>query len=400
VDWARGFAVIAMVLWHTGDAWIAPAARTGQAWLFLRFVGGLAAPSFLFLAGTGAALAVRSATLDSGARRKLLLTSVGRGFEVLIVGYLLRFQTWLIDAGALQQLGTARAYLPLGLGYGGLYWSSGQLGRGSRRVPYVAGVSLMLVVAGLAQVDAVAPGRFPKLLQVDVLQAIGASLILAALGQHTFRLLERPHVAIALGIFVSIATPALSAHLPGPLPIPLAAYLGRFEPAIKGPPPSLFPLFPWFAYACFGAALGYALRTAKDREWLLIASAICGAVFAITTSEAHPMVHYVFAVQPWTTYLGRAAFRVGIIAVILLIGWVWTSWPLGRSPGRVLLDYGRTSLRIYWAHMLFAYGLFGTPLHKKLSFAGWVLWLFPLFVAMWGLSQLGRRVTRQPAHKA
>jgi uncharacterized membrane protein len=398
VDWARGFAVVAMVLWHTGDAWIAPAARTGQGWLFLRFIGGLAAPLFLFLAGAGAALAVRAAN-DEATRRRVLLGGLGRGLEVVIVGYLLRFQTWMIDAGALQHPGHARAYLPIALGYACLYWSAGQFGRATRRTAYGLGIGTASLIAGLVQVESLAAGRLAKLLQVDVLQAIGASLILLALGQHLFRLLERPLLAIVVAIVVAMGTPAMSTILPGPLPNALAAYFGKFEVPSSTTPPALFPLFPWFAYACFGAALGHGLRTAKDREAFLVACAVVAALVAIVTSEAHPFIHTLFATQAWSVQLARAAYRIGIGMVVLLGGWIWTSLPVKRPPGRVLLDFGKTSLRVYWAHMLFAYGLLGTPLHKKLGFVGWAAWLCPLFVAMWGLSQLGRGATRQAAHK-
>ena len=63
LDWQRGLAVLFMIEVHVLDAWLAPAA-TGTPWPFgilagswvtpravLDMIGGLAAPSFLYMAG-------------------------------------------------------------------------------------------------------------------------------------------------------------------------------------------------------------------------------------------------------------------------------------------------------------------------------------------------------------
>ena len=68
LDWQRGLAVLFMVEVHVLDAWLAPAA-TGTPWPFgilagswvtpravLDMIGGLAAPSFLYMAGLSQAL--------------------------------------------------------------------------------------------------------------------------------------------------------------------------------------------------------------------------------------------------------------------------------------------------------------------------------------------------------
>ena len=117
----------------------------------------------------------------------------------------------------------------------------------------------------------------------------------------------------------------------------------------------------------------------------MVASALVGAVLALATSEAQPFVRQLLAGQPWLVHPVRMGFRVGIVFIILMLGWLWAS---GRAR-RIGLAYGQNSLRIYWAHMLFAYGVLGRPLQKKLSFVGWGLWLVPLFGAMWCLTLVG-----------
>jgi uncharacterized membrane protein len=387
IDWVRGFAVVAMVLWHTGDAWLRPGLHDGQGWLFLRFVGGLAAPSFLFLAGVGAGLAAKGGATPEQ-RRKAWLGSLGRGLEIVLIGYLLRYQTWLIDAAAIRQLWAARAWLPVGLGYGALVLAARKLESAPRAAFYWALGGVVLVAAGYLQVESVAPGRLRKLLQVDVLQAIGMSLVLLTLLERGLSLLQKPRWLLALGLAVACATVPLGSLMPGPLPGWLAGYLAQWAPPPGQPPASRFPLFPWFAYACFGAAVGWLLRVQRQHaERLVLLLAVGGAALAMITSEGHPLIQDLIALQPWTVAPLRVAFRVGIVLALFVVGHVWAS----GTRGRVLLDFGKTSLRVYWAHMLFAYGLLGRALQQSSSYAMWAGWVLVLLAGMWGLAQLGTR---------
>ncbi len=418
VDWARGFAVIAMVLWHTADGWLTAEARAGQVWVLLRFVGGLAAPSFLFLAGAGLALAARddaparaSSTSDGPTRAGTIAAStaparygprIARGLEILLFGYVLRYQTWMIDAAAIRQLGLLRAWLPLGAGYALLLLAIHALKTGRGRAGRFALVGGLAACAGLAQVPWLAPGRLLRLLQVDVLQAIGASLVLLTLGERWFRLLRRPGLALGLGGVIALATDLCWSNLPGPLPAPIAAYFGRFPTAPGQPPSALFPLLPWCAYACFGAAFGSRLRAGAregndEDDRLLAYAGLAGALLALVTSEAHGFIQSVMAAQPWSVHPLRVAFRTGVVLVVLLVGWLWAS----GSRGRVLIAYGRASLRIYWAHLLVAYGVLGALWYKRLGVGEWGARVVLVLAFMWLFSQLKMRApVALPNHEA
>ncbi len=383
-----------MVVWHTVDAWLKPGLRAGEGWAFLRFFGGLAAPSFLLLAGVSAALALKppaptlSAEQARVARDRALYGSLGRGAEVLLLGYLLRFQTWMIDAAEIKHLGHAHVWLPIGLGYGVLLWSVNQLARQPRRAVGVGFAGLALLVAGFVQVEGVAPGRVARLLQVDVLQAIGMSLVLLALFERAFGLLQKPRMLVLLGVLVALITEPLARHLPGALPIPVAAYFGKW-PSPKGiPAAALFPLFPWLAYAFVGAAVGAVLRRHRDDPGgALLVLATAGAALSLATSESHAFVSNAHVLLPWLVAVTRVAYRVGIVLLLLLLGYAWT----GVVRGRLLVDFGRASLRVYWVHLMFAYGILGRLLQRQSSYAEWAFWVLPLLAAMWILTQIGRR---------
>jgi uncharacterized membrane protein len=180
------------------------------------------------------------------------------------------------------------------------------------------------------------------------------------------------------------------------IPVPIAAYLGRFEPAKGQPAATLFPLFPWFSYACVGAALGAQLRRAVCTERVLITGGMLGAAIVLTTSEAHAPVQRLIESAPFSIHPLRVLFRVGLVLVLLLVGWLW----VGDRRGRVIETFGRASLRIYWVHLLVAYGVLSAPWHKRLSMGDWCIRATLLLGLMWLLAQVRKRPLVRPRLEA
>jgi hypothetical protein len=88
----------------------------------------------------------------------------------------------------------------------------------------------------------------------------------------------------------------------------------------------------------------------------------------------------------------RVAFRVGVVLVLLGFGFAF-------SPGRVaevVVAFGRASLRVYWFHLPFAYGIAGRPLRGRLDFATWAALAAVLLLGMWGLTRIGAASPPQP----
>jgi uncharacterized membrane protein len=95
LDWLRGIAVFAMILAHVSDSWTAEPYRRGDPWYIVAFVGGVASPLFLFLAGVAIAMSA-SAKGAHVARR--------RGWEVFALGLLFRVQSQILGMGPLDNL--------------------------------------------------------------------------------------------------------------------------------------------------------------------------------------------------------------------------------------------------------------------------------------------------------
>ena len=73
----------------------------------------------------------------------------------------------------------------------------------------------------------------------------------------TGRVLRRsPVVGLIAGATIATLTPWARDLVPGRLPHAIAGYIAAWDVAPGLPQPTLFPLFPWLAYAFVGASIG------------------------------------------------------------------------------------------------------------------------------------------------
>lgn len=196
LDGARGLAVLAMVMGHTLDALLAPAARAlpwvQQYWAFR----GVTAPLFLLVSGWAVVAALGTKPM---AARATYGRRVRRALLLLFLGYFLHWPGW----AAVRGMGWA---------------------------------------AGLSHV-----------LTFDALQCIGSALLLGS----TLLVLAparwgRPLVLVALAVGIPLASAAmwrLGEGLPGPV-----------QQFIGSAPGARFPFFPWAGFFFAGAFAAYALH--------------------------------------------------------------------------------------------------------------------------------------------
>jgi uncharacterized membrane protein len=337
VDWLRGVAVVLMIMAHGMDAWLLPAAKTGAAYAIIKVGSGIPARLFLFLVGVSAAIQFESGLakgLDSGTLRARLAK---RGLQVLALAYLFRLQEWLLSHC-----------------YGG--WEA--------------------------------------LVRIDILNAIGMSMVLVALvaAPRKGRRKIVPSLALA-AVFLAFGTLVGPAHFPAWLPRPLTSYIGGQRPM------SWFPLFPWGAWAFTGVAVGH-LWAVLSREPRLQKRAFTGtfAAGAVLTAA----VVGIRAVDPTILrypselimQMGPGIFfhRLGLIGLLAGAGFVWCRFLAGRFS--VLRQLGRTSLLIYWVHIEFCYGSLVYALRGRFGIPSAAGLIAVLTLAMLGLSLAKTRYGR------
>jgi uncharacterized membrane protein len=333
VDWLRGVAVMLMIMAHGMDAWLLPAAKTGAIYAVIRVGSGIPARLFLFLVGVSAAIQFESGLAkgqDGGTMRGRLAK---RGLQVLALAYLFRLQEWLLSHY-----------------YGG--WEA--------------------------------------LVKVDILNAIGVSMVVVALvatprkaprkGQRQIL----PSLVMAAG-FLALGTLVGPAHFPAWLPRPLTSYIGGQRPM------SWFPLFPWGAWAFTGVAVGH-LWVAASRDprlqkraftlTFVAGAALTGAVVVIRAVDP-TIIRYP---SELIMQMGPGIFfhRLGLIGILAGAGFVWCRLLRGRFS--VLRQLGRTSLLIYWVHIELCYGSLVYALRGRFNIPGAAILVAILTLAMLGVS--------------
>jgi uncharacterized membrane protein len=434
IDALRGIAVVLMVQLHSSHGWVHPSVRSGAVWHTAQFLGGLAAPMFLTLAGVS--LGLRWARDHARGSAPRLGEEIGRGLQLIVLGYLLRLQMWFIDAGGHASPSTLPAQALLLAAYVSAYftlarwtararhnrnedatsdmggvrdrlraaWGSLDPGTraGSMRIAAALAFSLGAFALGLWQVAMHAPARWTGALRVDVLQCIGGSLVLVTAAAAALRRgFARPAAYVLLAIGAACLASWTRAWVPGPLPEPLAAYLGQWPAPPGRSVVGLFPLFPWVAYAFAGAALGLVLGRLSSRERevrvALIAAGACWV--ALTLKESNPLLYGLLQEAPWLTQPLRVTNRLAWVLVFMGLclalcrDYAQHAWL--RDLATPLVTLGRASLLVYWVHLEFAFGVASSPIAKELGLRMWLLGTLILSVAMWFVAWV--RVEHVPA---
>lgn len=313
IDHARGIASLIMIQGHAFHAWVAGAHKADPAYLFTRVFATLPLPAFLVLAGAGVVYRVRSAEQSGEPARALRRSLVGRGLQVVAVGYLVNLAYALLDG-----------------------------------------------------VDSL-----ETLLRADVLQVIGLSIALLGLCAgggsaplSVARLVCRASlVALAVTVLCAPLT-RLVASLA--LSWPLAAR-AVVAPLVDVPGLTRMPLVPLFAWCAAGSAAAAMLtpggRKASPGRLLLLALLSLALIAlgdratgwalgeAVLTRRHHAVVWNV------VEYAGRGLLVLGAGALLV------ARLPAGAQ--RLFSRLGRASLWAYVFHIPFCYGRLGLALRDE-----------------------------------
>ncbi len=339
IDWLRGVAVLIMIHAHAIDAWTRPADKTLPFYEWVLRVNGMGAPLFLFLAGLAVVLAASAGQRKHGDAGKAAWAVQRRGWEIFGLAFLFRVQAWLVSPGATL--------------YG--------------------------------------------ILKVDILNVMGPSIALAAwLWGRATREGGRFVLFALVTLALVVVTPWVrSTPLVAAWPEPLRLYV---QPA-----PGRFAFFPWTALLLAGAAVGVVIgRTSTapaERAavgWLTAAGAAAFAV-SFLTARVPPLFG---PTEYWSTSASFVLARVGLMTAMLGAAYVWVARPGMRRDKSPLLQFGHTSLFVYWIHVELAYGVLASPLKGNLPLPwAWVAFLGFTWLLLLASKGKDRVVARYKAQK-
>ena len=153
------------------------------------------------------------------------------------------------------------------------------------------------------------------------------------------------------------------------LPDPIEWY---FRPS---PGRTNFTLFPWAGFVFAGAAVGVVIDGlrppnapgASRRRSPLRVPWSCGWRTKRRSGRRLRADR-----TYWTTSASFFFLRVGLLTLLLPLGYLWEHAPLRHkfSSWSPLEELGRASLFVYWIHVEMVYGFFSRPIRRALSLEG------------------------------
>jgi hypothetical protein len=319
----RGLAVLVMIPCHTFNSFTRMDLRGSGWYVYSQFVGGMAAPLFLFMAGM--TLAFQMESLDRREPRP--------------------FNRWL---GAL------------------------------RRAGYVWGIAYLFRFSNWAA--GYPSGTLQELTKVDILNCMGFGMAVLA-GAAAVAPRMRGHAAAAAGLAIAGAAPLIANIDWNGVPQLIHEYLA------PGQGRGRFAFFPCASYVAFGIAAGVVVkRAAGNMERVMQWTMVTGIALIAGALYLSSVPYSIYAKSNfWTDNPALILIRLGITLAVLAASYVWTEY-CAPSRWSWVQTLGKTSLMVYWVHVMLVYGTLLKPMKRALDIPQSVGAAAAVVAAMVGLS--------------
>lgn len=301
----RGLAVVVMIQCHTFNSFTRLEMREGGPYVLSQFVGGMAAPLFLFMAGMTLAFQMESLQRRESGRMDRWLISLRRASYVLLLAYIFRFANWVAS-------------------------------------PRQAG--------------------WQELTKVDILNCMGVGLMVFTVAA-VFNPRDRARVAAGGALAIAAASPLIANIAWGNTPAWIHDYLA------PGGGLGHFAFFPWASYVGFGLAAGTVVRRApEDRFERIMQWTVLIGLAMIFTGQYLSNIPYSLYTRSsfWTDSPTLIVIRAGISLLCLAAAYLWTEYCAGPRWSWMQC-LGRNSLMVYWVHVMLVYGDIWKPLKRTMS---------------------------------
>jgi uncharacterized membrane protein len=305
LDWMRGLAILVMIECHTFNSFTRMDLREGGPYILTQFIGGMAAPLFLFMAGMTMAFQMESLERKESRHMARWLVSLRRAGYILFIAFAFRFTNWLFS------------------------------------VPHAS---------------------LQELTKVDILNCMGVGMaVLAALATSSTR--QRPRAAAAAGVLIAAISPLMTALPWAGTPALLQEYL------VPGQARGHFPFFPWVSYIAFGLAVGPVVkRSSADRfdrlmQWSTLIGGVmilAGQYFSNLPFSFYPQANF------WTDSPALISIRTGVCLLAMAGAYLWTEYAAGKGWSW-MQALGKNSLMVYWIHVMIVYGAVVRPIKRQLN---------------------------------
>lgn len=290
----RGLAVVIMIQCHTFNSFARLDVRQGGPYILSQFIGGMAAPLFLFMAGMTFGFQMEKLERREPNAWRRYLAALKRAGYIMVIAFAFRLSNW---------------------------------------------------VASLSRPD------WQEIFKVDILNSMALGMAafaaIAALGAK-----DRIRWAIGGALLVASLAPVVESLNWSGAPQIVQDYLAPGETRGR------FPFFPYAAYIGFGLAAGAIVkRTAADAldrlmQWGAIAAfalIFSAHYFANIPFSIYPVDDF------WRSGPSLIFIRVGISLALVTGAYLWTTY-LSAARWSWMQTLGKTSLLVYWVHIMLVYG--------------------------------------------
>jgi uncharacterized membrane protein len=304
LDWMRGLAVVVMIQCHAFNSFARLDVREGGPYVFSQFVGGMAAPLFLFMAGMTFAF-----QMDSLERREPRPV-----------------RRWLVSL---------------------------------RRAGYLMGIALAFRLSNWA--GSYPNGDVAEILKVDILNCMAVAMAAFA-SMAVFEAENRARWSLAGAVAIAALAPVM-ANLPWESAPPLLR-----EYLVPIPGRGRFPFFPCASYMGFGLAVGTMVkRIAAERLERLMQWSLAIGLGAVFISQYFSNLPYSIYSKSnfWTDSPALIFIRTGVMLATMAGAYLWTEY--AWQGWSWLGTMGKTSLMVYWVHIVLVYGGLAKPIKRTMS---------------------------------
>jgi len=333
----RGLAILVMIQCHTFNSFTRLDLRNGGPYVMTQFIGGMAAPLFLFMAGMTTGFQMESLERREARGVRRWRTALRRAGYILGIAFTFRFTNWVFA------------------------W------------PW---------------------GDWHEMLRVDILNSMGASMAVLA-AAALLRGADRIRFTLSAGVVIAAIAPVVAnadwRGVPAIVQEYLAAAPGRRFP--------LFPWAAYVAFGMGTGEI--VKRTAENRlersmQWCVLV----GFALIFTSQYFSNLPYSIYDKSSfWLDSPTLVLIRVGVILLSLAGAYLWTVY--GVHPGRWswMQTLGRNSLMVYWVHVMIVYGSVLQPLKRTFSIARGALMTLLVTILMLGLSMAWEHWKRRKERK-
>jgi uncharacterized membrane protein len=305
LDWMRGLAVLVMIECHTFNSFARMDVRNGGPYVLSQFVGGMAAPLFLFMAGMTFGFQMESLERREPNRWKRWQFALRRAGYIMAIAFAFRICNWI-------------ASIPR---------------------PELAEIT-----------------------KVDILNSMGLAMGAFAVAA-VFDGKQRVRFALAAALAVAVLAPVIESYSWSGTPRLIVEYLA------PGPNRGRFPFFPCAAYVGFGLAAGAVVKraAAEHMDRLMQWCALIGFVGIFTAQYFANIPFSIYAAPDfWRSSPSLVLIRTGISLALLASAYLWTEYG-AAARWSWMQALGQTSLLVYWVHVMLVYGNIAKPWKRTLS---------------------------------